>query len=103
MLGTDSQAFADMPDATWLKRQLPKAKVAFRSNNRETQARFCQLGAGLAVLRCPLADGIDGLRKIDLDEAPPGRDTYVGYHRDLRRMLRLRALLDFVVEKLASH
>jgi DNA-binding transcriptional LysR family regulator len=101
-LVTMDTAFAEMPDATWLKRVLPQAEIAFRSNNREAQARLCQLGAGLAVLPCPLADRLDGLRKIDLGEAPPSRDTYVGYHRDLRRMPRLRALLDFAVERLAS-
>ena len=101
-LVTMDAAFAEMPDATWLKRVLPRAEVAFRSNNREAQARLCQLGAGLAVLPCPLADSLDGLRKIDLGEAPPSRDTYVGYHRDLRRMPRLRALLDFVIEELAA-
>lgn len=101
-LVTMDTAFAEMPDAIWLKRVLPQAKIAFRSNNREAQARLCQLGAGLAVLPCPLADRLEGLRKIDLGEAPPGRDTYVGFHRDLRRMLRLRALLDFAIEQLAS-
>ncbi len=101
-LVTMDAAFAEMPDATWLKRMLPKAQVAFRSNNREAQARLCQLGAGLAVLPCPLADRLEGLRRLDLGEAPPARDTYVGYHRDLRRMPRLRALLDFVIDRLAS-
>src|SRR4051794_13601468 len=35
-------------------------------------------------------------------EEPPGRDTWVGYHRDLRRLARLRALLDLVIERLAG-
>ena len=101
-LVTMDVAFAEMPDATWLKRVLPRAEVAFRSNNREAQARLCQLGAGLAVLPCPLADSLGGLKRLDIGEAPPSRDTYVGYHRDLRRMPRLRALLDFVIEDLAQ-
>ena len=101
-LVTMDTAFADMPDATWLKRVLPEAEIAFRSNNREAQARLCQLGAGLAVLPCPLADSLPGLKRIDLGESPPSRDTYVGYHRDLRRMLRLRTLLDFVITQLTS-
>ena len=33
---------------------------------------------------------------------PPGRDTWLGYHRDLRRMARLRALLDLVIARLAN-
>lgn len=100
-LVTMDAAFAEMPDAIWLKRVLPRAEIAFRSNNREAQARLCQLGAGLAVLPCPLGDNVGGLRRLDIGEAPPSRNTYVGYHRDLRRLSRLRALLDFVIEELA--
>ena len=33
---------------------------------------------------------------------PPGRDTYVGYHRDVRRLARLRTLLDLVIERLEA-
>ncbi|MDU3128890.1 MAG: LysR family transcriptional regulator, partial [Bradyrhizobium sp.] len=42
------------------------------------------------------------LRPVDIGEQPPGRGTYVGYHRDLRRLARLRALLDLVISQLAS-
>jgi DNA-binding transcriptional LysR family regulator len=101
-LVTMDVAFAEMPDATWLRRVLPRAQIAFRSNNREAQARLCQLGAGLAVLPCPLADSLGGMKRLDIGETPPSRNTYVGYHRDLRRMPRLRALLDFVIEELAQ-
>jgi hypothetical protein len=40
------------------------------------------------------------LQEIRLAERPPGRDTYVGYHRDLRRLTRLRRLLDLVIARL---
>jgi DNA-binding transcriptional LysR family regulator len=101
-LVTMDTAFAEMPDAVWLKRVLPRAEIGFRSNNREAQARLCQMGAGLAVLPCPLGDNVSGLKRLDIGEAPPSRNTYVGYHRDLRRLSRLRALLDFVIDELAS-
>ena len=73
-----------------------------RSNNRGAQARMCAEGGGFAVLPCPLGDTTPGLRRIDLGEAPPGRDVWLGYHRDLRRVARLRALLDVVLETLAA-
>ena len=95
-------AFAEMPDALWLKRILPKAEVAFRSNNRDVQARLCAAGAGLAVLPRPLGDAMPGLVHLDIGEAPPGRDTFLGYHRDLRRLPRLRALIDLLIERLAD-
>ncbi|HUN49088.1 MAG TPA: LysR family transcriptional regulator [Stellaceae bacterium] len=95
-------AFAEMPDVIWLKRALPKAPVVFRSNNREVQARVCAEGAGLAVLPRPLGDSTPGIARVDLGDEPPGRDTFVGYHRDLRRLTRLRALLDLLIDRLAN-
>ncbi|MBV8652304.1 MAG: LysR family transcriptional regulator [Alphaproteobacteria bacterium] len=101
-LVTMDTAFGGMPDAVWLSRVLPEARVVSRSNNRDAQARLCALGAGLAVLPRPLGDATPGIERIDLGDEPPGRDTWVGYHRDLRRLARLRALLDLVIERLAG-
>jgi DNA-binding transcriptional LysR family regulator len=98
---TMDTAFGGMPDAVWLSRVLPKARTAVRSNNRDVQARLCALGRGIAVLPRPLGDATSGIAPIDLGEDPPGRDTFVGYHRDLRRLARLRALLDLVIERIA--
>ncbi|MFM0477200.1 LysR family transcriptional regulator [Paraburkholderia strydomiana] len=101
LISMDS-AFGSLPDVEWVKRMLPKAKIMFGSNNRGVQARMCAEGSGFAVLPCPLGDATPGLRRIDLGEAPPGRDVWLGYHRDLRRVARLRALLDATIEALAS-
>lgn len=101
-LVTMDTAFADMPDARWLAKRLPRAEVAMRSNSRDVQASLCARGVGLAVLPRPLGDATPGLQIVDVGEEPPGRDTYLGYHRDLRRLARLRALLDLAIERLAS-
>jgi DNA-binding transcriptional LysR family regulator len=95
-------AYRDFPDARWLRKALPKAHVAFTSNSREAQARMCASGAGLAVLPRPLGDSIEGLRLVKIDTEPPGRDVWMGYHRDLRRLRRLRALVDLTVQRLAA-
>jgi DNA-binding transcriptional LysR family regulator len=99
---TIDTALATLPDAVWLKRMLPNAHVVSRSNNRDVQGRMCAQGAGVAVLPRPLGDALPGVERIDLGEDPPDRDTWVGYHRDMRRLARLRALLDLVIEKLAD-
>lgn len=95
-------AFSDFPDARWLKKVLPKAHVAFTSNSREAQSRMCASGVGLAVLPTPLGDRVKGIERVPCDPQPPGRDVWVGYHRDLRQLRRLRALLDLAVERLAN-
>jgi DNA-binding transcriptional LysR family regulator len=97
---TMDEAFGGMPDVAWLRRIFPKAETGTRSNNRDAQARLCIEGAGIAVLPKPLAKAYPELQEIRLAERPPGRDTYVGYHRDLRRLTRLRRLLDLVIARL---
>lgn len=95
-------AFAGLPDDSWLQRQLPRARVAFRSNNRDVQARMCAQGIGVAVLPVPLGDSLPEVVRLDLGDEPPGRDVWFGYHRDLRRLGRLRALIDVVVARLGN-
>lgn len=101
LISMDS-AFGSLPDVEWIKRMLPGARVVFGSNNRGVQARMCAEKSGLAVLPCLLGDITPGIRRIDLGEAPPGRDVWLGYHRDLRRVARLRALLDVTIDALAT-
>jgi DNA-binding transcriptional LysR family regulator len=101
-LVTMDTAFADMPDAVWLKKMLPNAHVGARSNNRDVQASLCARGVGIAVLPRLIGDALVGVTRVELGEDPPGRDTWIGYHRDLRRLARLRVLLDLVFARLAN-
>ncbi|WP_420139107.1 LysR family transcriptional regulator [Sphingomonas sp.] len=86
-------ALESQPDVPWLRSRLPQARVSVRSNSRDVQAVACLQGAGIAVLPQILGDSL-GLVRVDLGEAPPGRDIRLGYHADLRRLRRLRALVD---------
>lgn len=96
-LVTMDEAFGGMPDVAWLGETFPNAVVALRSNSRDVQARLCAGGAGMAVLPVPLGDGTPGIRRVALPSPPPGRDTWLGYHRDMRRLPRLRALIDHLI------
>nr|WP_245357327.1 LysR substrate-binding domain-containing protein [Stenotrophomonas rhizophila] len=94
-----NSAQSHFPDVTWLLDRFPQSKRAFTSTSRSVQAQMCLRGHGVAVLPRPLAEGIEGLHRIDLLGDPPSRDVWVGYHQDLRHMDRLRALLD-IAERL---
>ncbi|TFW29210.1 LysR family transcriptional regulator [Duganella callida] len=91
---TMDTAYGDLADVPWLRRRLPKAHVALRANSRDVQASLCRSGAGLAVLPRCMGDAVRGLHLVDLGEPPPGRDIWAGYHKDLKRSPRLRAVLD---------
>lgn len=88
-------------DVAWLRKRLPAASVAVRSNSRDVQAVACASGAGLAVLPRAITAGLD-LVEVDLGEPPPAREVWLGYHRDLRRLARLRALVDHLVDALGA-
>ncbi len=99
---TMDTAFAGMPGAVWIKRVLPNTVVTCRSNNHQVQAQLCAGGAGLAVLPRPLGVMTPGIVALTLDYSPSSRDTFVGYHRDLRRLNRMRKLLGLTIEELAN-
>lgn len=101
-LVTMDLGFSDMPDAAWLRDAFPQGRIAFRSNSRHIQAVACAAGVGLAVLPCPLGDAHPNLQRVDRASPPPGRDVWLGYHRDLRRLPRLRALLELLMNQLGD-
>lgn len=90
------------PDIEWLKSRFPNASVVLQSNNRNVQAQMCGRGLGIAVLPRPVGDQLDTVRRLDLSDEPPRRDVWMGYHRDLRRLHRLRAFVDFAIKHLAD-
>ncbi|MGE7989712.1 LysR family transcriptional regulator [Pseudomonas sp. NPDC089554] len=91
-------AQAHYPDVTWLQERYPAARTVFTSSSRTVQARMCALGLGIAVLPRALGDQLPALRRVEVEQAPPGRDIWMGYHQDMRHMDRLRALADLVAE-----
>jgi DNA-binding transcriptional LysR family regulator len=90
------------PDIEWLKNRFPNAGVVLQSNNRNVQAQMCGIGLGIAVLPRPVGDQIGTIRRLELSEEPPHREMWMGYHRDLRRLHRLRAFVDIVIKHLAN-
>lgn len=82
------------PEAAWLRTALPHAQLVAISNHRALQARLCQQGMGFAVLPCAVGEATAGLVRIPMDDEPPSRDMWMGYHQDMRGMDRVRALAD---------
>jgi DNA-binding transcriptional LysR family regulator len=95
-------AFGGLPDVGWLTQILPRARIATRSNSRDIQAQLCAAGAGLAVLPVPLGEATPGIVRVGVETPPPSRDHWLGYHRDLRRLPRLRALVDLLIDRFAA-
>ncbi|MBN8904024.1 MAG: LysR family transcriptional regulator, partial [Rhodospirillales bacterium] len=80
----------------------PNARPVLRSNNRNVEARMCRQGVGIAVLPRVVGSQIPGIRRLDLPAQPPAREIWMGYHRDLRRLQRLRAFISTVSNHLVA-
>ena len=83
-----------LPEARWLAEQLPRARVALRTNNRNGQLAAVRAGLGLGCLPCVLADPVPGLRRLTSPDPAPMREVWLGVHADLRHMPRIRAVID---------
>lgn len=99
---THDTSTGHFPDIAWLIESFPNARPILRSNNRNVQGRMCRQGVGIAVLPQVVGNQIAGIRKLDLPAKPPSRDIWMGYHRDLRRLQRLRAFISTVSDHLAN-
>jgi len=99
---THDTSTGQFPDIAWLTESFPNARPLLRSNNRNVQGRMCRKGIGIAVLPQVVGSQIAGLRKLDLPVEPPSRDIWMGYHRDMRRLQRLRAFIGTVTAHIAS-
>jgi DNA-binding transcriptional LysR family regulator len=99
---TGTSQDGQVPDIAWLIQSFPNARPVLRSNNRNVQGRMCRQGVGIAVLPRVVGDQIAGIRRMELPKSPPARDIWMGYHRDLRRLQRLRAFISTVSDHLVS-
>jgi len=93
---THDTSTGQFPDIAWLMESFPNATPVMRSNNRNVQARMCRQGVGIAVLPHTVGKQVPGLRLLDLPAEPPRRDIWMGYHRDLKHLQRLRAFIGVV-------
>jgi len=97
---THDTSTGQFPDIAWLAESFPNATPVMRSNNRNVQARMCKQGVGIAVLPRAVGNQTPGLRLLDLPSEPPSRDIWMGYHRDLKHLQRLRAFIGVVEDHL---
>ncbi|WP_162528536.1 LysR family transcriptional regulator [Novosphingobium sp. BW1] len=85
---------AHQAEARWLLEKAPEAQVVYRSNSRDAQAGAVQAGLGIACLPQYLAETMPGVVRLKEQGLGPAREIWLGVHRDLRDMPRIRAVID---------
>jgi DNA-binding transcriptional LysR family regulator len=86
-----------VPGALWLQEHGEGAQVVQRGNSIIAALNACLLGLGIAVLPCFFADAEPTLRRLT-PRVVGDRPVYLVVHKDLARVGRVRAVMDFLVE-----
>jgi DNA-binding transcriptional LysR family regulator len=85
-------------EASWLTRQFPDGRFAFRTNSQMSQAAAARAGFGTALLPRYLAANDPGLVPVPFTEPLPKRDVWLLTRRDLAKAPSIRAVSDYLVE-----
>lgn len=93
---------ADIPEAAWLSRAHPAARVAFRANNHVLQATASRAGAGLALLPHYIGRKEAGLRQCRLEPLPEPREIYLLTRRQDRKDPAIGAVVDHLLRIFAD-
>ena len=86
---------------SWLERNLGDAHVAYRANTLSGQRAAIRAGFGIGGQACFIADGDPELTRV-LPEVEIRLEIWLVTHPGLRRSARIRALYDFLAERLAE-
>lgn len=93
---------AHVPEAVWLARHFPRARVSFRANNQFAQATAAMSGAGLALLPHYIGRTQRGLRLCRLPVTLPLRELWLLTRRQDRKDQPIRLVADHITQAFAT-
>jgi molybdate transport repressor ModE-like protein len=92
------EANAGLPEAVWLSRHYPGARISFRGNSQLVQAAAARADAGIAMLPHYVGKQYNGLVPCVLEHTPPSRELWLLTRRESRKDLPIRMVADFLVQ-----
>ena len=93
------EAMAHLPHARWIAAQAEKSgrSSPLAVNDAEALLQAAIAGLGRALLPKILAENADGLCRVDSgDKNPPAREMWLLMHAELRQLVRIRTVSDWL-------
>lgn len=95
-------ALSHLESAKWMTKHVAPERVVLRVDSLVAMAQAVAAGVGVGWLLCPLGDAREELQRIEPPRADLDTQIWVLTHPDLKRVARIRALTDFLHERLSS-
>ena len=97
LIGFDKEG-ESIAEAEWLSGCFPGRRFSFRGNSQVAQAGAARAGFGVALLPRYLAAYDPRLAEVACDKPMLERDIWLLIRPDLRRVPRVRAVADYIIE-----
>jgi DNA-binding transcriptional LysR family regulator len=98
----DYDGLDDVPAVRWFRRTHPEAQVVGRVDGVSAMHRLLQSMPACALLPCHLGDPDPALRRLEPPAEGPLSTLWLLIHADLRRSVRVRALVDLLVPRIVA-
>jgi len=96
------ESLAHLESAKWMRQHVRPDRIVMRVDNLVGLVDAVAAGIGVGLLLCPLADRRRELVRIEEPMRQMDTQIWVLTHPDLKRVARIRALTDFLYERLSS-
>lgn len=87
---------------SWLEAVLPHAERALTTNGRDAMLALARAGAGIACLARVVGDSCPEFQRIALSPSGPEPTLWLGLHRDVRSVPRVRAVVTHLTSRLRA-
>ena len=95
------ESLAHLGSARWLAAEIAPERVVYRANSLVALQAAARAGVGVAPLPCYIGDRDPALVRVHAPIAAMAATMWVLIHPDLRRVVRIRAFVDFMLPELA--
>lgn len=96
------ESLTHLASARWLDAHVAPDRIGHRANSLLALQAAARAGMGVAALPCYLGDADPTLRRLHPPLAAMESSLWLLTHPDLRRVARIRAVLDFMAERMGG-
>ncbi len=99
---TYGDQLSHLPENQWLLEHTPPAMQVLCSDSTSTRLKATLSGIGISILPHLIASPDSSLVPLLEQVSLPGNEMWLVYHKDLRELTRIRAVVDFIGSHLTA-